>query len=102
MRIQVPKDLQEELGKKEFWKKLGTEDRYEATSRALDIIRDERANFDKVRRRLRGDYRIADALADHELQSLGREVFASYLETVDVKWSHLFGQVCSVSKVYPF
>ena len=83
VRIQVPKDLQEELGKKEFWKKLGTEDRYEATSRALDIIRDERANFDKVRRRLRGDYRIADELADHELQSLGREVFASYLETVD-------------------
>ena len=83
VRIQVPKDLQDEIGKKEFWKKLGAEDRYEATSRALDIIRDERANFEKVRRRLRGDYRIASELADHELQSLGREVYASYLQAVD-------------------
>ena len=83
VRIQVPKDLQEEIGKKEFWKKLGTEDRYEATSKALDIIRDERAKFEMARRRLRGDYRIADELADHELQSLGREVFASYLEMVE-------------------
>ena len=84
LRVQIPKDLQTHYGRKEFWIKLGTEDRYEATSRALDILRDKRAEFELARRRLQGDYRIVSELSDHEVQSLGREIYAEYLARIDV------------------
>ena len=83
VRVQVPKDLQKEVGKKEYWVKLGTEDRYEATSKALDVVRDKRAEFELTRRRLKGDYRHAEELTDDEISSLGREVFSSFLRQTE-------------------
>ena len=83
VRIQVPKDLQDHIGRREFWIKLGTEDRYDATSRALNIIRDKRNEFEQARRRVNGDYRIAAELTSDEVAALGREVYHSFLKQAD-------------------
>jgi len=80
VRIQVPKGLQDHIGRKEYWIKLGTEDRYQATSRALDIVRDKRNEFDQVRRRLEGDFRIAEELSLDEITALGLEVYNSFIK----------------------
>ena len=83
VRVQVPKNLQHHVGRKEYWIKLGTEDRYEATSRALDIVRDKRNEFEQARRRINGDYRVAAELTSDEVTALGQEVYHSFLKQAD-------------------
>ena len=83
VRVQVPKNLQHHVGRKEYWIKLGTEDRYQATSRAIDIVRDKRNEFEQARRRVIGDYRIAAELTSDEVTALGREVYHSFFKQAD-------------------
>ncbi|NOX41110.1 MAG: hypothetical protein GXP05_11520 [Alphaproteobacteria bacterium] len=74
-RVQVPKELQASLGKKEYWISLGTSDRDVAIKRAFDSVKKKRNEIDLELRRSRKEYRLVSDLSDEEVVALGREIY---------------------------
>ena len=79
VRIQVPKELQAEEGRKEFWISLGTEDHEEAIANALDVAKEKPNYFALQARRRSGHRKTIKSLSSERQLDLAREAFALHL-----------------------
>ncbi len=85
VRVQVPKEMQGKLRRKEYWVSLQTSDRTEALQRATAATQRKRREISSVYRRLAEIKETIHELTSDQQTALGREAYARHVERrVDV------------------
>ena len=85
VRVQVPKEMQSKLRRKEYWVSLQTSDRTEALQRATAATQKKRREISSVYRRLAEIKETIHELTPDQQTSLGREAYTRHVERrVDV------------------
>ena len=83
VRVQVPKEMQGKLRRKEYWVSLQTSDRTEALQRATAATQKKRREIATVFRRL-SDIRLTIyELSPDQQVALGREAYARHIAVRD-------------------
>ena len=83
IRVQVPKELQTEVGRKEFWVSLKTQDRDLALVRALEKTKSIRNDFDRRLRKKRGEIKQIITLTKEQRLDLAREAYDLHLRNLE-------------------